>query len=244
MNPRRLLVGRIDAPRALSELVRTGDEVSGIEGVTVQAFGDAAALPDGRVVFEANFVEAGVRGWLFQARLGGGVFAVAPELVGKPEAPFADRGARTVGLSVEPDGQLAFVNKEGALMRGSLAHLVDTKATLLRAEAIGKDGHAVGGVSRVLSARMTTGGEWLVARVEVLAADGARHEALVLASQADLTNGKIEALLVEGGTLTMPSPSTPPAPTPLAPAAAAPRSIKSLFVLQGHDEALWSVVAP
>jgi hypothetical protein len=66
----------------------------------------------------------------------------------------------------------------------------------------------------------------------------------VLASQVDLTSGKIEVLLVEGGTLTMPSPSTAPAPTPLAPAAAAPRSIKSLFVLEGHDEALWSVVAP
>lgn len=244
MNPRRLLVGRIDAPRALSEIVRTGDEVSGIEGVTLQAFGDAVALPDGRVVFDANFVEDGVRGWLFQARLGGGAFAVAPELVGKPEAPFAERGARTVGLSVEADGHLAFVNKEGAMMRGTLAHLVDTKATLLRAEAIGKDGQALGGVSRVLSLRMTTGGEWVLARVEVLAADGARHEALVLASQADLTSGKIEALLSEGGTLTLPAPSTPAAPTPLAPAAAAPRSIKSLFVLEGHDEALWSVVAP
>ncbi|EFX60414.1 hypothetical protein DAPPUDRAFT_124262, partial [Daphnia pulex] len=233
MNPRRLLVGRIDTPRALSELVRTGDEVSGIEGVTLQAFGDAAALPDGRVVFEANFVEEGVRGWLFQARLGGGAFAVAPELVGKPEAPFSDRGARTVGLSVEADGHLAFVNKEGAMMRGTLAHLVDTKATLLRAEAIGKDGHAVGGVSRVLSARVTAGGEWVLARVEVLAADGGRHEALVLASQADLTSGKIEALLIEGGTLALPSPPTPPVaptstPTPLAPAAVAPpRTIKN-----------------
>lgn len=242
MNPRRLLVGRSDAPRALSELVRTGDEVSGIEGVTLQAFGDAVALPDGRVVFEANFVESGVRGWLFQARLGGGAFAVAPELVGKPEAPFGDRGARTVGLSVEADGHLAFVNKEGALMRGALAHLVDTRATMVRAEAIGKDGHALGGVSRVLAARVATGGEWVLGRVELLAADGGRHEALVLASTADLTNGKLEVLLVEGGTLAMPSPSGPPATPPAA--AAAPRSIKALFTLEGHDEALWSVVAP
>ncbi len=241
MNPRRLLAGRIDAPRALAELVRSGEEVSGIDGVTVQGFADAVSLADGRVVFEANFAEDGPRGWLFQARLGGGAFALAPELVGKPEAPFGDHAPRTPQLSVEADGAIAFVNKDGGLVVGSLARFAESKVVLLRADAITAAG-SVGGVSRVLAPRLATGGEWLFAAVDVLDAAGVRKAAVVLASKADLAGGKAEALLVEGAVVPA-APAVPALATPGAPVTppAKERRIKSIFFLQGHSEPLWGL---
>lgn len=254
MNPRRLLVGTIDTPRALSELVRTGDQPSGVEGVTLQGFADAIALPDGRVFFDANFVEEGPRGWLFSARLGGGAFAVAPELVGKPEAPFSERAPRTPRLTVEPEGGFGFITRDGALMLGSLQRLAESKPVLLRADAVRATGK-VGGISRVNAARLLPGAEWILANVEVLDESGQRHEALVLASRADLTAGKAEVLAVEGGPApraaatapTTTAPSAPPTTTPATPAPAttttasttAPARLKSLFALEGHDEPLW-----
>jgi hypothetical protein len=257
MNPRRLLVGRVDAPRALAELTRSGEDPSGVDGVTLQGFADAIALPDGRVVFDANFAEDGPRGWLFQARLGASVFAVAPELVGKPEAPFGDKAPRTPQLSVEPEGGFAFVNRDGAVVTGTLQHLAEAKVSLLRAEALGVAG-VVGGVARVNAPRLATGGEWLLASVDLLAADGQRQQALILASKADLLAGKVEVLAVEGALVptatAVPAPTTTPATTtttattattttpatPATPAVATPtQRIKSLFVLEGHDEPLW-----
>jgi hypothetical protein len=253
MNPRRLLVGTIDTPRALTELVRTGDQPSGVESVTLQGFADAIALPDGRVFFDANFVEEGPRGWLFSARLGGGAFAVAPELVGKPEAPFAERAPRTPRLSVEPEGGFSFITRDGALMLGSLQRLAESKPVLLRADAVHAAGK-VGGISRVNAARLLPGAEWVLANVEVLDESGQRHEALVLASRADLAAGKAEVLAVEGGlapTPATPAPTTTPTPTTTAPAPAptttattAPTTtarLKTLFVLEGHDEPLWGL---
>jgi hypothetical protein len=233
MNPRRLLVGTIDSPRALAELVRTGDAPSGIEKVSLQGFADAVALPDGRVIFDANFVEEGARGWLFSARLGGGgAFAVAPELVGKPEAPFAERAPRTPHLTVEPEGGFGFVTRDGALMLGALQRLAESKPALLRADVVSKTGK-VGGVSRVLAARLLPGAEWVLASIELLEESGQRREALVLASRADLGVGKAELLLIDGGVV--------PAP---ASAAASSSRVKSLFVLEGHDEPLWGAAAP
>ena len=246
MNPRRLLVGRIDAPRALAELVRTGEEVSGIDGITVQGFADAVSLPDGRVIFDANFVEDGSRGWLFQARLGGGAFAIAPELVGKPEAPFGDHAPRTPQLTVEADGAFAFVNKDGGLVLGSLARFAESKVVLVRAEAVTAAGK-VGGISRVVSPRLATGGEWVFAAVEVLDDVGARKKAVVLASRVDLAAGKAEVLLVEGALVPAAAVAAPAVPAPAGPAAhpatptapaAMERRIKSIFFLEGHSEPL------
>jgi len=257
MNPRRLLVGRVDAPRALAELTRSGEDPSGVDGVTLQGFADAIALPDGRVVFDANFAEDGPRGWLFQARLGASVFAVAPELVGKPEAPFGDKAPRTPWLSVEPEGGFAFVNRDGAVVTGTLQRLAEAKVSLLRAEALGSAG-IVGGVARVNAPRLATGGEWLLASVDVLDTSGQRQQALILASKADLLAGKVEVLTVEGALVPTATPSTPSTPvavpstpvvSPPVPPATTPGStpasapdlprIKSLFVLEGHDEPLW-----
>lgn len=248
MNPRRLLVGTVDNPRALAELVRTGDTPSGIEGVTLQGFADAAALPDGRVIFDGNFVADGPRGWLFSARLGGSPFAVAPELVGKPEAPFAERAPRTAKLSVEPEGGFVFVNRDGALVMGHLQRLTESKVTLLRADAVSAAGRA-GGVARVNAARLLPGAEWVVANVELLDDAGQRREALILASKADLAAGKAEVLALDGAAVptvpTVPAVTTPGTPAPttapaVVPAAPAAR-IKSLFVLEGHDEPLWGL---
>lgn len=230
MNPRRLLVGRVDAPRALAELARTGEEVSGIDGVTIQGFADAVALVDGRVVFDANFVEEGPRGWLFQSRVGGGAFAVTPELVGKPEAAFGDHAPRTPQLSIEADGAVAFVNKDGGLVLAALSRMGESKVVLVRAEAIAAAGK-VGGISRVVSPCLAPGGEWVFADVEVLNDSGVRQEAVVLASRADLAAGKAEVLLVEGGVVPGADAGTP----------AKERRIKSIFFLEGHTEALWGL---
>lgn len=246
MNPRRLLVGTVDTPRALAELVRTGDQPSGIESVSLQGFADAVALPDGRVVFDANFVEEGPRGWLFSARLGGGAFAVAPELVGKPEAPFAERAPRTARLTVEPEGGFAFVTRDGALMLGSLQRLAEAKPVLQRADAFDGGGR-VGGVARVNAARLLPGAEWVLATVELLDDAGQRREALVLASRADLAAGKAEVLAVEGGPpptttpTTSPTTTTTPPATPMPTAPPATARLKTLFVLEGHDEPLWGL---
>ncbi len=260
MNPRRLWVGSVDSPRALAVVVSTGDEPSGVEGVTLQGFSDAVLLPDGRVVFDANYTEDGPRGWLFQARLGGSPFAVAKELVGKPEAPFSNRAPRLMRMSVEPDGAFAFVNREGAMVLAALARPAEAKATLLHATAVGVGGD-VGGVARVNAPRVMVGGEFVAASVDVLRASGARAEALVLASMADLKAARCEILAIEGDPLpaskTTAPPSSPAAPEAKAagdvktvPAATAPaattpastgRRIKSLFVLEGHDEPLWGV---
>lgn len=264
MNPRRLLVGTIDNPRALAELVRTGDQPSGIENVALQGFADAVALPDGRVIFDANFAEDGPRGWLFSARLGGSAFAIAPELVGKPEAPFADRAPRAAKLSVEPEGGFVFVNRDGALVLGHLQRLADHKTGLLRADVVSSAGRA-GGVARVNAARLLSGGEWLLANVDVLDDAGQRREALVLASRADIVAGKAELLALEGGAIpaatVAPAAAPPPTTTTTTPdgkpadakpadkpADAKPADVavktgrmKSLFVLEGHDEALWGL---
>jgi hypothetical protein len=252
MNPRRLLVGTVDSPRALTELVRTGDQPSGIESVTLQGFADAVALPDGRVFFDANSVEEGPRGWLFSARLGGGAFAVAPELVGKPEAPFAERAPRTPHLTIEPEGGFGFVTRDGALMLGSVQRLGESKPVLLRADAVSANGR-IGGVSRVNAARLLPGAEWVLANVELLDDAGQRREALVLASRADLAAGKAEVLAVEGSaaptapatapTTTAPTTTAPTttAPTTTAPTTTAPTTparLKTLFVLEGHEEPL------
>ena len=232
MNPRRLLVGRVDAPRALSELTRTGEDPSGVDNVRLQGFADAVALPDGRVIFDANFAEDGPRGWLFQARLGASVFAVAPELVGKPEAPFGDKAPRTPHLSVEPEGGFAFVNRDGAVVVGTLQRLGEAKVSMLRADALAS-GVAVGSVARVNTPRLAAGGEWLLARVDVLDTASQRREALVLASTADLLAGKVEVLAIEGAAVPQAVTTTPTTSTTTT-------RIKSLFVLEGHDEPLWA----
>ncbi len=205
MNPRRLLVGQIDNPRALAELVRSGDDPSGVENVSLQAFGDAALLADGRAFFDANFVEEGARGWLFNARSGGGAFAVGPELIGKPEAPFSERAPRTRHLVVDDDGACVFVNRDGALLLGTVQRLQDSKV-VLQGDAVRPDGSRAGGIASALVPRLSRGGEWLASSVELLAdaptsAAGARIKAILWASRADLAAGKAEVLLEQGGLL-------------------------------------------
>jgi hypothetical protein len=251
LNPRRLLAGQVDNARALAEVVRTGVDPSGLEGTTLQAFGDAVLLPDGRVVFDGNAVEEGARGWLFSARAGGGAFAVAPELVGKPEAPFATKAPRVRHLALSGDGVFAFVNQGGAVVTGPLARPAEGKIGVLRADAVrATDGTRAGGVSSVTTVRLA-GSDWLVAGVELLAENGARNEAVVLAGPADLGAGKAEVLLEQGGTLPTTLPTTPvtattpaaatPATAPDAgtPAAATTKRVKSIFFDEGHDELLW-----
>jgi hypothetical protein len=249
MNPRRLLAGQLDNPRALVEVARTGAEPSGLDGTTLQGFGDAVLLADGRVVFDANAVEEGARGWLFSARAGGGVFAVAPELVGKPEAPWSPKAPRVRQLAIAGDGVFAFVNRDGAVVVGPLARPADAKTGVLRADALRRgDGARAGSVATATTVR-TTGGDWLVAGVDLLGEGGARAEAVVLLGRDDLAAGRAEVLLEQGGPLPAPSTPLPPAPVDAGPKASSPttpttpttpsRRVKSIFFDDGHDEPLW-----
>lgn len=256
LNPRRLLGGQIDNPRALVELARSGVEPSGVEHVSLQAFGDAALLPDGRCFFDANYREEGARGWLFSTRSGGGIFTVSPELVAKPEAPFAERAPRTRHLSVEAEGNFVFVNRDGALLLGNTSRLQDARVVLTGVAVRPADGSRAGGIASVQVPRLARGGDWVVASVELLADGGARTKALVLASKADLAAGTAEVLLEQGGLLPAAAfaaapgvavddklpkndgTTLPPAP-PASPAPPAPARVKSIFFFDGHDEALW-----
>ena len=256
MNPRRLLSLRIDQPRAQVEIAATGDVPSGLTGVSLQGFANAWPMPDGRVYFDANFIEEGQKGWFFSAGPGGGVFAVLPEQFNADLAPWSSKAPRLKHLVIEPDGTFAFLKADGSLLLGDVQKPAEAKAVLLRGDAYRSDGTRAGGIAAVLAPALARGGEWLLASVELLDDAGQKRQAVVLSSRADLAAGKTEVLLEEGGLV-------PPASAPeLEPAKAEPgkkttkkddptaavdagvaqapeRRIKSLFFLEGHEELLW-----
>jgi hypothetical protein len=84
----------------------------------------------------------------------------------------------------------------------------------------------------------------VLANVELLDDAGQRREALVLASRADLAAGKAEVLAVEGGAAPMASatatatPTTAPTTAPTTTPSSTPTRLKTLFVLEGHNEPL------
>jgi hypothetical protein len=233
LNPRRLLVGQADNPRALVEVARTGADPTGLPSATLQAFGEAVFLPDGRSVFVANFIEDSTHGWLFSVRRGEGVFALSPELIGKPEAPLPLATPRLRQLAVSPDATLAFVNRDGAVVVGPLANLASAQPTLLRATAVRTaDARGAGQVSAATTVRLC-GGDWVVAGVRLLDESGTRHDGVVLAGPQDRAQGSVEVLLEEGGLLPSSSGSL------AAPSAPPPARVKSIFFDEGHEELLW-----
>ncbi len=226
MNPMRLLSGRIDAPRALVEVARTGDALNGIEAKSLQAILDAGLFPDGRVLFDGNFVEEGAAGWLFTSRAAGSVYAVEPALFGKDAAPWPVRAPRAMHLTVEPDGAFAFATRDGAILLGRIDRPAESKQVLRSAEAFRDDGTKAGVVIGVGAPLLAKGGEYLIAQVDLQPDDGPRKSAIVLASRADLQAQKVQVLVEEGGTI--------PAVDPKSPA----RKVRSV-VLDGREDLLW-----
>lgn len=229
VNPQRLLVVKLAAPKALVEIARTGLEPSGIAGFELQIFGDAWLLPDGRALFDANFLEQGSDGWLFLHKPGAGVFAVAPEKHDMSDGPWTARPPRVRSLEASADGVFVFRRDDGAAVLASLDRPTEATAALLGADALAADGKKLGTVLAVDVPLLARGGEWLIASVQLAgSAGGATHDAVVLASRADVQNGKAQVLLEVGG------------PLPAALTSASPRQIQSLRFFEGRDELLWT----
>jgi hypothetical protein len=237
VNPQRLLVVKLDSPKALQEIARTGTEPSGIAGFELQIFGDAALLGDGRAVFDANFLEKGSDGWLFVAKPGGAgaVLALAPEKRAGDDAPWTAAPPRARALDANADGALVFRRDDGAAILTSVDRPTEASAALLGADGLASDGKKLGTITSVDVPILARGGEWLIASVQLATASGT-HDAVVLASRADVANGKAEVLLEVTGKVPLP----PPPATPKAGAKEPKeRRIQSLRFFEGRDELLW-----
>lgn len=223
LNPQRLLTVRLDAPKSPAELAGTGVEPSGIDGVHLQAFGDAALLPDGRALVDANFVEKGPEGWLFQARPGAGIAAVGAELRGG-KGPWGSAAPRVQHLAADVAGTVLFRRSDGAVVLFPLDKPAQSSAGLLGAEVLDGAGMVKGSLASVDVPLLSRGAGWVLASAQLKDAKGSR-EALVLASLQDLENGKAELLLSAGDAL----PG----------GGAAPRVVQSIRLGKGRDELLW-----
>lgn len=223
LNPQRLLTVRLDAPKGPAELAGTGIEPSGIDGVHLQAFGDAALLPDGRVLVDANFVEKGPEGWLFLARPGAGIAAVGAELQ-SATAPWGRAAPRVQHLAADVAGTVLFRRGDGAVVLFPLDKPAQATAGLLGAEVLDPAGLVKGTLAAVDVPLLSRGAGWVVASAQVKDAKGSR-DALVLASLQDLENGKAELLLSVGD--------------PLPGSGATPRAVQSIRLGKGRDELLW-----
>ncbi len=223
LNPQRLLSLRLDAPKTMTELAGTGVEPSGIDGVHLQAFGDAVLLPDGRALVDANFVEKGPDGWLFSARPAGGVAAVGPALRAGG-APFGALAPRVQHLDADLGGTALFRRSDGAVVLFTFDKPEQMSAGLLGAEVLSGAGVVRGHVAAVDVPLLARGGGWVLASATVKDAAGAR-DALVLCSLDDLEHGKAEVLLAVGD--------------PLPGAVGTPRTVQSIRLGKGRDELLW-----
>ena len=228
LNPQRLLVVKLDAPKAQVELVRTGTEPSGNDGKEMQVFGDAWLLADGRAVLDANFIEKGADGWLFVVKPGGGIFALSPDLADK--APWGTTAPRMKYLEAGADGTLVFRRDDGAAVVTSIDAPATQTAALLSADALASDGRKLGSVASVDVPLLARGGEWLIAKVSMKGATA--HDAIVLASRADVQNGKAEVLVEVGA-------KVPEAAAKGKAKEAKERLVQSIRLLKGRDELLW-----
>lgn len=223
LNPQRLLAVRLDAPKAATELAASDAEPSGIDGVHLQAFGDAALLPDGRALVDANFVEKGPDGWLFVARPGAGIAAVGGELRAGT-SPWGTSAPRVQHLAADVSGTVLFRRSDGAVVLFALDKPAQATAGLLGAEALDAAGMARGQVLSVDVPLLAKGAGWVLAGAQLKDARGTR-DAVVLASLQDLENGKAEVLLAAGD--------------PLPGASGTPRVVQSIRLGKGRDELLW-----
>lgn len=223
LNPQRLFSLRLDSPKAMTELAATEVEPSGIDGVHLQAFGDAVLMPDGRAIFDANFVERGPDGWLFSTRPAGGVAAVGAELRGGGAA-WSASAPRVQHLDADLSGTALFRRSDGAVALFTIDKPAQVSAGLRGAEALTGAGVVRGTVHAVDVPLLAKGGGWVLASVQLKDAAGIR-DALVLASIADLDAGKAEVLLVAGD--------------PVPGAVGTPRLVQSIRLGKGRDELLW-----
>jgi hypothetical protein len=214
MNPQRLLVGHADAPDALAEVARTGVSAAGGADRTVQAFIDVAFAGDDRIVADVNYQQRGRDGALVVIGIDGAVSKVATK-----GSLFAKGAPRVRWLSVDPEGFLAYIDRSGALVRGSLDEPAGL-ASVLRQSKVSVAGAEAGEaaqqvrVSAPLRPRVARGGGPALVQVDV-----AKKKGLVVHTAASST-----LVLQEGDTV-------------VGPGGAA--VIKSLELAGAHQHPLW-----
>jgi hypothetical protein len=203
VNPRRLLVGRLDKPEVLTELARTNDAISGIPSRAVQLFGSAGSFADGRVLVDGNFVENGFEGTLLIVRSGQGPTALAAAAVRDGKAAWPKAAPRAMHLDTEPDGTFAFTRPTEGIVLGEVdraeqARLFAAGGTALRALDFGA--REVGAIGAPEHPVLGQGGDLVLYAARTgEGADAART--LLLSSRKDLERGVAEVLLREGDLL-------------------------------------------
>ncbi len=197
MNPQRLLVGSTRAPAGMREVARTGASLIGIQDRTLQAFQDAVALADGRVLFDANFAEDGKKGWVFVATPGDAqAYAVAPKRF-PTRAPWSENAPRARALSASDD-VFAFIGGDADKPSLSLSAFSGEATTVTTgATAYSKDGTTSWRVLSFQSVALADTADWALAHVILRGDDGKERGAIVLASAADIKAKAFEVIAVE-----------------------------------------------
>lgn len=195
-NDERLLAGRVDEPRLLQEVSRTSDAITGLPQRAVSSFGEASVLADGRVLFDASFVEDGTGGALLVGREGAPPLALAAEAFRDGKAPWTAEAPRAQHLVAEPDGRFAFVKQNGVVLSEVDRPL---EATLLPVgvrvhQLVGDGATPLGEAQELFRPTLAQGGDWLLVGARL---EGGRR-ALLLLSRDDAKKGAAEAVLVEG----------------------------------------------
>ncbi len=196
MNPQRLLTGSVRAPAGLREVARTGAAVMKLKGKTLQAFQDAVPLADGRVLFDANFVEAGREGWVFIATPGESQVYALSYAKFPNKAPWGTAAPRARSLTAS-DADYFFVTGDddhSAIVRGEVSGAMSKLQ--VPAQALGFD--RAWRVSRFHSVALADGGEWVLIMADVYADDDVKRRALLTAKMSDYEAGTFSVVVVEG----------------------------------------------
>ncbi len=120
LNPQRLLSSHARSPGVLVELARTGQHPQGMPRWTIQGFSDAKLTADGRVLFDANFLEDGKRGWVFLGDANGIIRPLHANLFAR-QSGFGQLAPRARFLDVNEAGTLAFLDRTQRVQISSLA---------------------------------------------------------------------------------------------------------------------------
>ena len=127
-------------------------------------------------------------------------------------------------LDADLGGTALFRRADGAVVLFTIDKPAQVSAGLRGAEALSGAGVVRGAVLAVDVPLLARGGGWVLASAQLKDVNGAR-DALVLASLADLDNGKAEVLLATGD--------------PVPGAVGTPRVVQSIRLGKGREELLW-----
>ncbi len=124
MNPRRMLIGDAVAPKALTELWRTGRTDPADDQRTLQATVFAELCGDGSVLFVANTVQNGKKGGWYRAKNADDLRAYGLRTTDKPWGATLSKGAFAIGrqrmLTVDKWGRVLHVDIDADKPQGAV----------------------------------------------------------------------------------------------------------------------------